>query len=85
MSARLCKYSCGKELTSNTAKSMYYESDGTAHTPSRCKSLQKPEAAPTTENHKPNEMAKMHEENMVANRLLVAAINRLAAALEARK
>jgi len=84
MSSRLCKFDCGKELTWDNSKAKYMEQDGTEHTRERCESLkQKPVAKPTQPNGS-SDISKMHEENMVANRLLVAAINRLAAAIEAR-
>jgi hypothetical protein len=76
--AKECKYGCGTLISWDAKNSRFIEADGTPHTKERCESLKqtKPEGK--------SEMAKMHDENMVANRLLVAAVNRLAAAMEAR-
>lgn len=86
MSAKLCKYACGQTLTWDNSNSRFVEADGTPHTKDRCESLKKkPDAPSNSENHKDNTYSEMHAENMVANRLLVAAINRLAAAIEGKR
>jgi hypothetical protein len=74
MSAKACKYSCGTMITWDTAKSIFVEPDGTAHTKDRCASLKVPQVNASAASQLAGDP--MHE--------LAAAIRELAAAIRSR-
>jgi capsule polysaccharide export protein KpsE/RkpR len=91
---KTCKFECGTLIQWDTVKSIFVEQNGGAsHTRERCSSLkqqqkqnqQKASTLTAALTESKSDYAKMHEENIAANRELVAAIKDLASALRASR
>ena len=79
MSAKICKFGCGKDLIWDNNSKSFKEQDGTPHTKERCESLKKPEGSYTSN----NSIQKIEPAGIDHMNELVQAIRELTAAIRA--